>query len=105
MDKFALTNAVYHVAAGYKNFFEGRAKHPRFKSRKDSKQSYTTNWTNGNIKVIPPERRAQSAARSSCPSWPGGCRHPPGAAEDWVIKSATVSMNNSGQFCLRALCL
>ena len=26
VDKFALTNAVYHVAAGYKNFFEGRAK-------------------------------------------------------------------------------
>ena len=57
VDKFALTNAAYNAIAGYKNFFEGRAKHPRFKSRKDSKQAYTTNWTHGNIAVIPPEKK------------------------------------------------
>ena len=104
VDKFALTNAVYHVAAGYKNFFEGRAKHPRFKSRKDSKQSYTTNWTNGNIKVIPPEKKGTVRGKVKLPKL--GLvdavihRVPP---EDWVIKSATVSMNNSGQYFVSVL--
>ena len=31
--------------------FEGRAKYPRFKSRREPEQTYRANFTNGNIRV------------------------------------------------------
>ena len=52
VDKFALTNSLYALCAAYKNFFEGRTGYPRYKSRRGEEQSYTTNYTNGNIEVI-----------------------------------------------------
>lgn len=50
-DKFALTNAVYHMDSAYQNFFKNRAGYPRFKSRYGGRKSYTTNFTNGNIAI------------------------------------------------------
>src|SRR5699024_1536294 len=50
VDSLALANAQMNLQKAYKNFFEGNAKFPKFKSRK-SKQSYTTNRINGNIKL------------------------------------------------------
>lgn len=50
-DKFALTNAVYHMDSAYQNFFRNRAGYPRFKSWYGGRKSYTTNFTNGNIAV------------------------------------------------------
>ena len=49
-DKFALENALMDVDTAYKNFFEGRAKFPKFKKKHGPKQSYKTNMTNNNIK-------------------------------------------------------
>lgn len=46
-----MINAIYDLSAAYRNFFEKRAKYPKFKSRKRSKNSYTTNMTNGNISI------------------------------------------------------
>ena len=51
VDKFALTNSIYDLDTAYKNFFEGRAKFPRFKSKKNPRNSYSTNFTNKNISV------------------------------------------------------
>ena len=51
MDKFALTNAIYNMDAAYQKFFREHAGYPKFKSKHDSHQSYTTNFTNGNIAV------------------------------------------------------
>jgi len=51
VDKFALTNAVYNMDAAYQKFFKEHAGYPKFKSKHDSYQSYTTNFTNGNIAV------------------------------------------------------
>lgn len=51
VDKFALTNAVYNMDRAYQKFFKEHAGYPRFKSRRDHHQSYTTNFTNGNIAV------------------------------------------------------
>ena len=50
VDKFALTNAVYHLDAGFQRMFQHRGKHPKFKSTHKSRASYTTNFTNGTSK-------------------------------------------------------
>ncbi|HUW63290.1 MAG TPA: RNA-guided endonuclease TnpB family protein [Spirochaetia bacterium] len=50
-DKFALQNSLRDLEAAFRNFFEGRAKYPRFKSRREPEQTYRTNFTNGNIRV------------------------------------------------------
>ena len=51
IDKFALTNAIYHMDAAYQKFFKEHAGYPKFKSKHDNHKSYTTNFTNGNIAV------------------------------------------------------
>ena len=51
MDKFALTNAIYNMDSAYQKFFREHAGYPKFKSKHNNHQSYTTNFTNGNIAV------------------------------------------------------
>ena len=50
-DKFALTNAIYHMDSAYQKFFREHAGYPKFKSKHNSHKSYATNYTNGNIAV------------------------------------------------------
>ena len=51
VDKFALTNGIYNMDSAYQKFFKEHAGYPKFKSKKNHKKSYTTNFTNGNIEV------------------------------------------------------
>lgn len=51
VDKFALTNSIYNMDSAYQKFFKEHTGHPKFKSKKNHKRSYTTNFTNGNIEV------------------------------------------------------
>ena len=51
VDKFALTNAIYHVDVAYQKFFKEHTGYPKFKSKHNNYQSYTTNFTNCNIVV------------------------------------------------------
>ena len=51
VDKYALTNAIYNMDSAYQKFFKEYAGYPKFKSKHDSHQSYTTNFTKGNIAV------------------------------------------------------
>ena len=51
VDKFALTNTIYNMDNAYQKFFKEHAGFPKFKSKKDNYASYTTNYTNNNIKV------------------------------------------------------
>lgn len=57
VDKFALTNSIYDLDTAYQNFFrrvkQGADKlgFPKFKSKRNHRQSYKTNFTNNNIKV------------------------------------------------------
>lgn len=51
VDKFALTNAIYSMDSAYQKFFKEHGGYPRFRKRHDSRKSYTTNFTNGNIRV------------------------------------------------------
>ena len=58
VDKFALTNSIYHLDDAYNNFFRrvkqggDKAGFPKFKSKRNHYYSYTTNFTNNNIKVL-----------------------------------------------------
>jgi len=56
VDKFALTNSIYHLDFAYQNFFREIKKgssnqgFPKFKSKRDNNKAYKTNFTNNNIK-------------------------------------------------------
>jgi putative transposase len=51
IDKFALTNAIYHLSDGYDKFFKRLGGLPKYKSKRKARRSYTTNFTNNNIEV------------------------------------------------------
>jgi putative transposase len=51
VDSLALANAQLNVRTSFTNFFKKRAKFPKFKSKKNSRKSYTTNNVNNSIRV------------------------------------------------------
>ncbi|WP_419879387.1 IS200/IS605 family element RNA-guided endonuclease TnpB [Brevibacillus centrosporus] len=51
VDSIALQSAVGNVADAFDRFFRKLNNYPRFKSRKNPVQSYTTKYTNGNIAI------------------------------------------------------
>ena len=51
VDKWSLTNAIYNMDSAYQKFFKEHAGYPKFKSKRDHKKSYKTNFSNNNIKV------------------------------------------------------
>ena len=91
VDKFALTNSVYNVDKAYNNFFKGKGGYPKFKSKKSSTKSYTTNYTNGNINVdfdnnkikLPKLKQVKAKVHRKF---------------NGIIKSATVFMTSSGKY-------
>jgi len=51
VDKFSLQNSLKDLDKAYKNFFRGKG-YPKFKSKKDNRKSYRTNYTNNNIEFL-----------------------------------------------------
>ena len=96
VDKFALTNAVYHMDAAYQKFFREHAGYPKFKRKHDSHKSYTTNFTNGNIAAdfehgkvkLPKLKQVRAALHMEF---------------EGRIKSATVSQVPSGKYFVSVL--
>ena len=91
VDKFALTNAIFHLEEGYRRFFLRLGKHPRYKSRHKAKWSYTTNFTNHNIEIgeryikLPKLGKVKAVIH----------RFP---QEGWQIKAATVTRNRDNSY-------
>ncbi|MDR7000102.1 transposase, partial [Neobacillus niacini] len=52
VDSIALQKSVENLADSYGRYYKKQNKQPRFKSKKNPVQSYTTKQTNGNIAVI-----------------------------------------------------
>lgn len=52
VDKWSLTNSIYNMDYAYQFFFKSLAKYPKFKSKRDNKKSYKTNFSNNNIEVL-----------------------------------------------------
>ena len=91
VDKFALTNAVYHLSGGYDRFFKHLGKFPKYKNKHKARKSYTTNFTNGNIEIgnnyikLPKLGKVKAKIH----------RVPD---NDWKIKSATVTQNRDNTY-------
>src|SRR6476619_5921371 len=52
VDSIALQKSVENLADSYDRYYKKQNKQPRFKSKKNPVQSYTTKHTNGNITII-----------------------------------------------------
>lgn len=96
VDSLALANAQIQLQNAYKNFFEGRAEFPKFKSKK-KKQSYTTNMVNDNIKL---ENGHIKLPKIKKPIRMKQHREIPA---DYKIKSCTISKTKTGKYYISVL--
>jgi putative transposase len=96
VDSLALANAQINLQKAYKNFFEGRAEFPKFKSKKH-KQSYTTNLVNGNMKL---ENGYIKLPKFKKPIKMKQHREIPA---DFKIKSCTISKTKTGKYFISIL--
>ena len=98
VDSLALANAQLHLDKAYKNFFRDKSVgFPRFKSKKNPVQSYTTNNQNGTVALIDNKfikvPKLKSLIRIKLHRQPKG-----------MIKSAIVSRHASGKYYISLLC-
>ena len=96
VDKFALTNAVYHMDSAYQKFFKEHSGYPKFKSKRNSKKSYSTNFTNGNIEVSFKDNKIKLPKLK----WVKAKIH---RDFDGKIKSTTISQVPSGKYFVSVL--
>ena len=92
VDSLALANVQMHLESAFHKFFrEPFAGFPRFKSKKSSRKSYTTNVVNGNIFLEGKYLKLpkMTAVRMKL--------HRP-ISEKWKLKSVTVSREPSGKY-------
>ena len=92
VDSLALANAQMNLQDAYNNFFrDKKVGFPKFKSKKGSKRSYTTNCVNGNIVVrdgrikLPKLGFVKMKQHRNIP-------------DDYKLKSVTVSQNAGGKY-------
>ena len=100
VDKFALTNSLYALCTARKNFFEKRAGYPRYKSRRGEEQTYTTNYTNGNIEVVSKGKQGY-VKLPKVGKVPASIHRIP--KKNWILKSATVSQQVNGKYYISVL--
>ncbi|QHW36101.1 IS200/IS605 family element transposase accessory protein TnpB [Staphylococcus ursi] len=98
VDSLALANAQLNLDKAYKNFFRDKSVgFPRFKSKKNPVQSYTTNNQNGTISLIDNKfikvPKLKSSVKIKLHRQPKG-----------IIKSATISRRSSGKYYVSLLC-
>ena len=96
VDKFALTNAIYNMDSAYQEFFKEHTGFPKFKSKRDNKKSYSTNFTNNNIEVSFENNRIKLPKLK----WIKAKIHREFIGE---IKSATISQTPSGKYFVSVL--
>lgn len=92
VDSLALVNVQLHLEKAYKEFFtQKKAGFPKFKSKRRSRRSYTTNLVNGNISVdgsgirLPKAGRVKAVIHRKAP-------------DTYKLKSVTVSQEPSGEY-------
>jgi len=92
VDSLALSNAQLNVKRSFTNFFQKRAKFPRFKSKKNDVKSYTTNCVNNSIRieekkylVLPKLKKVKLKYHREIP-------------KDYKIKSVTLTNSNGNYY-------
>jgi putative transposase len=98
VDSLALANAQLNLDKAYKNFFRDKSVgFPRFKSKKNPVQSYTTNNQNGTVAILDNKfiklPKLKSLVRIQLHRQPKG-----------IIKAATISRHSSGKYYISLLC-
>ena len=96
VDSLALSNAQLNVKRSFTNFFQKRAKFPKFKSKKNNIKSYTTNCVNNSIQieenkylVLPKLKKVKLKYHREIP-------------KDYKIKSVTL-INSNGNYYVSVL--
>ena len=92
-DKGALQNALKNLDAAFKNFFKG-AGYPKFKSKNNNHQRYTTNFTNNNIAVVGKYIKLPKLGYVKCRA---------SKEVDGRILNATISRTPSGKYYVSVL--
>ena len=92
VDSIALQQSVRHLDAAFQNFFKrSKSGFPKFKSKKNSRKSYSTNCINGNIAIkngcikLPKVGLVKINQHRSIPS-------------DYKLKSVTIRQSPSGKY-------
>ena len=97
VDSLALSNAQLQLQAAYRNFFrDKKIGFPKFKNKKYSKESYTTNLVNGNIRIAGGKIRLPKVGKVRIKLH----REIP---EEYAIKSVTVSRESTEKYFVSVL--
>ena len=98
VDSLALANVQLHLERAYRNFFQKpKTGFPRYKSKRQPRQSYTTNVVNGNIRIegnrlrLPKAGMVKIVLHRQIPA-------------DAKLKSVTISREASGKYYASILC-
>ena len=92
VDSLALCNAKLHLDAAFRKYrTENGIGHPRYKAKHHSRQSYTTNLVNNNIRLEGKKLRLPKAGQVRI-------RVHREIPEEWKLKSVTVSKEASGKY-------
>lgn len=94
VDSIAVQTSVKHLAEAFSRFFKGQNDLPRFKSKGNPVQSYTTKQTNGNIRIIGGKIRLPKL---------GNVRFAKSAEVNGRILNATVRRTASGKYYVSVL--
>ena len=95
VDSTALQSALKDLGSAYQNFFQKRARYPKFKSKKTNRHSYQSKHTNGNI--------AYQGKRIKLPKL-GLVKTKNKLVPQGRILSATVSKEPSGKYYVSLCC-
>lgn len=99
VDSLALANVQINLETAYKNFFrDKKIRFPKYKSKKKSKQRYTTNQVNGNIQL---DFESKTIKLPKIGSIKIVYHRLP--KQDWRIKSVTVIKNCCDQYFVSVL--
>lgn len=91
VDKYSLGNSVFNMDSAFQKFFKEHTGYPNFKSKRDNKKSYKTNFSNNNIEVSFENNRIKLPKLK----WVKAKVHREFIGQ---IKSATISLVPSGKY-------
>lgn len=89
VDSIAIQSSLKNLADSYSRFFKKQNKAPRFKSKKNKVQSYTTKHTNGNIAIVDNKMKLPKL---------GLVKFAKSRDVEGRILNATISCNPSGKY-------
>lgn len=91
VDKYALTNSIFHLANGFDRFFKKQSGYPKYKNKHKAKKTYTTNFTNNNVVIGDDYVKLPKLGKVKAKIH----RKP---NEDWKLKSATITQNRDDTY-------